>query len=105
MIPTDFGAEGGAEVRNKATVSVKHACMYASVPCACMYAFATSVLTCMHACTHADLSLSQLLPALDTALGVSHPPALEYIVALPFASLSLFGWGLGYNAYGHSVVR
>lgn len=42
----------------------------------------------------------------DKALGRSKPPAVEYILVMPFANLRLpFGLGISYNAYGHAAVR
>ncbi|KJE91653.1 hypothetical protein CAOG_02761 [Capsaspora owczarzaki ATCC 30864] len=65
-VPGDFGAEGGAEVSNKAT----------------------------------------LLSDVDGALGRSKPPALEYILVMPFSAVRLgFGYGLSYNSFGHAAVR
>ena len=55
-------------------------------------------------------ALGMTLPDLqmvDEALGrKGKPPALEYILVMPFAVLRLpFGYGISYNSYGHAAVR
>lgn len=44
---------------------------------------------------------------IDKALGVSKPPALEYILVMPFSSffVPFLGFGINMNAYGHAAVR
>lgn len=46
-----------------------------------------------------------ILPAVDAALGVSRPPALEYIWVRPLATKKVAGFKLGPNPYGHSALR
>lgn len=46
-----------------------------------------------------------VLPEVDRTLGVSRPPALEYIFVRPLSMLKLFGRGTGTNPYGHAAVR
>ncbi|KNC50790.1 uncharacterized protein AMSG_06688 [Thecamonas trahens ATCC 50062] len=52
-------------------------------------------------------NIEGVLPAVDAALGVKHPPSIEYILVRPFSALRIPGTdiGISYNNYGHSAVR
>lgn len=47
-----------------------------------------------------------ILSEIDTALGYSTSPSVEYFLSRPYTVISLpFGYGINYNSYGHSSVR
>ncbi|KAJ3043456.1 hypothetical protein HDV00_005154, partial [Rhizophlyctis rosea] len=47
-----------------------------------------------------------ILPAIDTALGQSAPPSVEYIFVEPYTSKVVFQhFGIGVRPFGHSAVR
>jgi hypothetical protein len=50
-------------------------------------------------------NIETIFDEIDKSLDKSKPPAVEYIIARPYAVFNFFGIGLNLNWCGHSVVR
>eukprot|EP01087_Luapelamoeba_hula_P020816 TRINITY_DN715_c4_g1_i1.p1 TRINITY_DN715_c4_g1~~TRINITY_DN715_c4_g1_i1.p1 ORF type:complete len:407 (-),score=67.59 TRINITY_DN715_c4_g1_i1:33-1253(-) len=53
-------------------------------------------------------NLDDIMQTIDAALGVNHPPAIEFIFVEPYTSVSIPkfpNWGFSNNPYGHAAVR
>lgn len=50
------------------------------------------------------VNFDTIMSEIDAALGVSKPPAVEYLFVAPYGSVNLFGLRFG-SPYGHAALR